>query len=144
MFRSKPGPLCKAAEEWLAQAFKGETYEYYRGPSIERVAMSAEQQLSPRERELYQKRRDKERAAATAEGRKPERIKLVDRYKTIRPDVMALAEKVDHWDITGLVASRVIILQNGVRAYQMTVLVQRNGLIGVRKRQGWSGAGGLK
>ncbi len=135
MIRPKPGPLCAALEAFLAQANRGETFVYFRGPSIDRVMLSPDNALTKMQRAEITRKRIAERLAAKREGRKAKRQPAPDQFKDIRHDVLALQEKIDHYEIVNLVKARCIVV-GGERVYEATVLVQRNGLRGVRERVG--------
>lgn len=133
--KPQPGPLCAALEAWIAQAKKGERFEYFRGPSIDRILMTPEQRMTKQQRAEREIMLKIERAKAKKDGKKFRAPPVPDEFKEIKPDVMALVELVEGYELRGLVDLRCIVLSAGVRSYEMSMNIQRNGLPGVRARE---------
>ena len=134
--KPEKGPLCAAAEEWIAQAVKGERFEYFRGPIIERVLMTPEQRMTKQQRAEREVMLKIERAKAAKAGKKFKAPDVPDEFFDIKPDVMALVELMERWEHRGLVNLRTIVLSPAERSYEMVMMLQRNGLRSVRARAG--------
>lgn len=128
MARKSKTPRYDDAVAWLAQAKKGETFEFWRG-QFAKACKTPEQNISNAERRKHQA---DARAAKKAGLPKP---KLPDPYKSVRADARALEEFVDYWELRGLVETSITVVDERTRSYTITCLIQRNGLAAVRARR---------
>lgn len=124
----KKTPRLDAAISWLAQAKKGEVYTYWRG-HLERACSNPEALMS------NTARRDHLNAVKRAKNKGEPAPKRPDPYKEVRHDARAIFEWAEHQDVRGLVELRCIVLSKAERVYEMTCIVQRNGLRPVQMRE---------
>lgn len=132
--KPKAGPLCSAYDAWIACAKKGETHVAFVGAPMDRIAQPPEQRMTKAERQVYEAKRKKARETAKKNGTKPIYPSLPEPYKRIRPDVMALQERIEAHELKGLIGLKVIV-RGALRHYECIMLVQRNGLAAVRARE---------
>jgi len=111
----------------MGQAIKGETLAYFRGV-LERACNTPEQNMSRQERAAH--------TAACKAAKKAKQPKPLppDPYADIRDDARKLVEFAEDQELRGLVELRKITMGKGDFLYEMTCLVQRNGLKAVRDR----------
>ncbi len=122
-------PLLNAAKAWLSQAKKGECFVFFKG-NLQRVCNTAESNMSNAERREYAQ------ACKAAKKAKQPKPKAPDPYARMRPDARALVEFTEAQELRGLVEIRVIVMDRKTKHHEMVCLIQRNGLRGVRAREG--------
>lgn len=106
----------------------------FKGHDIQKIMLPPEQRMSRAERAKYEAERKRARVKAKREGTKVNMPPIPEPYKRIRPDVMALWEKMEHHELRGLTEIKIVV-QGVLREYRVYMLVQRNGLAAVRARE---------
>lgn len=121
-------PKTDAAREWLACAKKHESIVYWRG-RLDRACNTPEANMSNAERRDHSA---KVKAAKRAGVRAP---RIPDPYKHEREDARQIIELVEQAELRGLVELRTVVFGRHDHVYEMTCIVQRNGLAAVRNRK---------
>lgn len=128
-------PLLRKAERWLGQAQKGETFEFWRGADIRRVMMTPEERMTNSQRKAHSEACKAAREEAKRTGKKAKRIKIPDEFEDVKDNLIELFEFVEYHELRGLVETKCIVVgSTGTRVYEMTCMIQRNGLKAVRDR----------